>query len=437
MSRTNSSHATPETGAVEGRRWAILGAIFLLSLTAFVQRLTLPVAAERMMPALGLSQVQIGWLFSAFIIGYTAFQFPGGLVGMRFGARRVLLVSCILGIAMTLALAAAPVITSGAIMLAIMLVSRFLLGMAQAPLYPVSSGVLASWFPATEWAWALSLLVTGIGLGAGITPPIVAWLMQESGWQAAVCLSTVPAAIALILWWRIGKDHPTDKIPDVGAPQQAQRQSAQLWRDALVLMTDRNVLALTVSYVLLNTVVYFINYWSFLYLVQERHFTVLESGMLASAPFLVGAVAAGIGGRICDRCCVRWGARRGVRFVPKIALPSVAVTLYLAVHAANPYWAVVALTACYSGVEMTEGSYWCAAMRVGRERTMAATGVLNTGGNLGGILITPVVAYLSSRQQWATCFMIAAVCACAAAALWLMVDPDRISSKLSTLSRQA
>ena len=54
----------------------------------------------------------------------------------------------------------------------------------------------------------------------------------------------------------------------------------------------------------------------------------------------------------------------------------------LAMYAANPLAAVVGMTLCYGLVELTEGAYWAATMRVAGANTMTATGVLNTGGAL-------------------------------------------------------
>jgi ACS family glucarate transporter-like MFS transporter len=411
--------------ALASMRWIILAAIFLLSFGAFIERLTLSVVAERMMPELGITQVQIGWLFSAFIIGYTFFQFPGGIVGLRYGARRILLWSALCGAFAGMGLVLLPTIAAGGSLIALLLVSRFLLGAAQAPLYPVSSGALVAWFPPSQWAWSLGLLVTGIGLGAAVTPPAVAWMMQLLGWRIGVCVATIPGLVAAALWWHFGRDRPDAARESTLSSGEVIRGST-LWRDAMVLAADRDVVALTISYLLDNAVVYLITFWSFLYLVQERHFTVLQGGSVAAIPFFVGAGAAAVGGRLCDRCCQRFGVRWGVRLIPLIALPSVAAFLYIAVYAPGPFVAVAALTACYSGLQMTEGSYWSATMRVGKDRTMAATGVLNTGGNLGGVIITPLIGYLTASHNWTPCFLIAAACALISAALWLLIDPTRI-----------
>jgi predicted MFS family arabinose efflux permease len=62
-------------------------------------------------------------------------------------------------------------------------------------------------------------------------------------------------------------------------------------------------------------------------------------------------------------------------------------------------------------------------MEIGREDAVAAGALLNTGGNLGGIVATPVVAALSGAANWTTPFMAGAACALVSAAMWVMIDP--------------
>src|SRR5688572_32325317 len=71
-------------------RRALLALIFAFAFTGYVQRTSISIAAERMMPELGLSQVQVGWLLTAFLFTYAIFQIPGALVGQWIGARRML-----------------------------------------------------------------------------------------------------------------------------------------------------------------------------------------------------------------------------------------------------------------------------------------------------------------------------------------------------------
>jgi len=87
--------------------------------------------------------------------------------------------------------------------------------------------------------------------------------------------------------------------------------------------------------------------------------------------------------------------------------------------------AVAALALCFACVELNEGPYWAAIMHVGRADAMAASGLLNTGGNAGGLVATPIVAYLSGHHAWTPAFLIGAGFAVASAAGWLLVDPTR------------
>jgi MFS family permease len=175
----------------------------------------------------------------------------------------------------------------------------------------------------------------------------------------------------------------------------------------------------------MNYVFYLIANWCFLYLVQERHFNILEGGWLAAAPPLAAAAGAGVGGQLAAVLCARFGFRWGFRLTPLVALPAAGALLLVTVHLSNPYGAVIALALCYGIVELTEGSYWAGTMFVARADTMSATGVLNTGGNIGGLIGIPIVAYLSGHGAWTAAFVIGTLFALVGAACWLGIDATR------------
>jgi len=175
----------------------------------------------------------------------------------------------------------------------------------------------------------------------------------------------------------------------------------------------------------MNYVFYLLSNWSFLYLIQERHFTLLQSGWLASLPPIGAALGAGIGGGIVDRLCARVGLRWGCRLIPLTALPMAGVLLLIVASTRHSILAVAALVMCFMCAELTEGSYWATAMRVAQSNTMAAAGVVNTGGNLGGVLGIPIVAYLSGHQSWNSAFWLGAMFSVVAAIAWLGIDGGR------------
>lgn len=406
--------------------------LFAFAFTGYIQRTSVAIAAERIMPELGLTQIQIGWLFTAFLFTYAAFQLPGALAGQRWGPRRTLTA---VGLATALAsgmTAAAPALASGTALFILLLASRSLLGIAQAALFPVGAGTIERWFPLRSWATAQSLLVTGLWFGAASTPPLVASLMHRHGWQWALLAISAPSLLLVVFWYLFARDHPADhpavqstELAELAANPIAAPGSGMTMGRLRRVLTDPQILRITVSYFAMNYVFYLVTFWSFLYLVQDRHMTALQSGWLASVPLLVAGVAAAAGGGIADRLRARFGDRIGMRLLPLIGLPSAALFLYLTVRLANPYWAVAALCLGFGNVEITEASFWGATMRLAPNDTMAATALLNTGGNLGGVVATPIIAALSVRHGWPVVFATGAFTALAAAALWLTIDAGR------------
>ncbi len=413
-------------------RWRIFGLLFGFGCIAYLQQKSITVAAAGMMPDLGLSQMQIGWMESAFLIGYAAFQLPGGVIGQLLGGRRTFVLFSLVAFLATVLVPLVPFALSGTALLATFIALQLLLGAAQAPVFPVSSGVMETWFPASQWASIQGLLVMGSELAAALTPPLIASLMSSFGWQQSLLWPALPVLGLIALWAWYGRNAPAEH-PGVTPEELAELDSGSAarslpgisWRRLRRLLSDRSIVLLTLSYTSMNYVFYLIGNWCFLYLIQERHFTILEGGWLAAAPPLAAALGAGIGGKATDMLCGRFGVRWGYRLVPLVSLPAAGVLLLAAVYAPNPYDSVIALSLCYAMVELNEGPYWAATMYVARSDTMSATGILNTGGNLGGVIGIPIVAYLSGHGAWTAAFVIGTGAALLATAAWIGVDTTR------------
>lgn len=408
-------------------RWRIFAFLFGFGFLAYVQQKSITVAAEGMMPALGLSQLQISFLEQAFVLGYAIFQMPGGLFGQRLGARRTFVIIGLTAFLATIATPLAPEFFAGRDLFLALLGVQLLLGASQGAIFPVSAGVFEAWFPPSRWSYVQGLQSMGLALGAAFTPPLIAHLMQSLGWQRALLWASLlsPGLIALWAWYgrNTPREHPAvteEELREIGT--QPQVDSSITIKQLLRLLGDRNVLLLFISYMSMNYTFYLLSNWVFLYLVQERRFSSLESGWLATVPPLAAALGSGIGGVATGILTKRYGNRWGYRLVPLVAMPTAALLLLLAVNASNPYLALAALATCFGSVELTEGSYWGAAMNVGRGDTMAVCGFMNTGGNFGGIISLPIVGYFSGHHAWPTAFLIGVGFAIVSALAWLGIE---------------
>ena len=412
-------------------RWRIFSLLFGFGFVAYFQQKSITVVAQQMMPELHLSQFQISLIEWAFVLGYGLLQLPGGIMGQRHGARRTFVVISGAAFLATIAMPLAPYVLAGNGLFAALVTVQLLLGVSQAAIFPMSAGVFEVWFPPERWTSVQGLQTMGLGLGAALTPPLLSVLMTHIGWQQALLWTNLPAVALIAIWAWYGRNSPREhpsmsgqELSEIGVQKTTAPDSSIGLGQLLNILRNRNVLLLFVSYLCMNYCFYLLSNWVFLYLIQERNFSVLVSGGLAMAPPLAAAAGAGIGGWMTGRLCQTLGNRWGFRMVPLVAMPAVGALLLVSVGASNPYAAVAGLALCFAAVELNEGAYWGAAMNVGRGDTMAVGGAMNTGGNLGGIIGIPVVGYLSQEHMWRAAFILGAAFAVASAVAWLGIEVD-------------
>jgi len=288
-------------------RWVILSLLLLISIITYIDRVNISVAARQMMPALGLTAIQMGQIFSAFVLGYAIFQIPGGWLGDRWGPRRVLTLAVIwwsIFTALTAVAPTLPVINMIGIMGSLMLV-RFLIGVGESAALPNFNRAVANWHPPQERGLGIGITIGGIGIGSAMTPPITAWIMVNYGWQTAFYAAGLIGIGVALLWYWYATDRPQDH-PHVNA-QEAQfigggKATTNLpttpWKSIFHTPT---VWWIVLSYTCLGYVAYVYMSWFYLYLVNVRGFGVLRGAFFASAPFIAIAVFCPLGGWVTDK----------------------------------------------------------------------------------------------------------------------------------------
>lgn len=412
-------------------RWRLLGVLVLASFVAYLLRLNVSIAGPSMAADLGMSRVQLGIVLAAFAWGYTIFQLPGGIFGDAVGPRKALaLVVASWGV-VNLLTGLVPRISGAPLegILVGLVVLRFAMGGLQAPLFPVmAGGAIANWFPVDGRALPNGLSSTGLTLGAAAAGPLIVGLTEAVGWRLSFAL-TAPLAFATAgIWWWYGRDRPAEhpgvgrlEAEAIGRERSMPPATAESWT---IVLRDRNVLLLTLSYFCMNYVFYIFFNWFFVYLIDVRGFSALASGYLAAAPWVVGAVGATVGGLWCDRLSGRIGLRWGCRVPCLLGLGLVTVFLLLGATASNPYVAVLFLSLCFGCTQLTDGAYWAATASVAGHHAASASGILNTGGNLVGGIGALVVPITARSLGWVTALGTGSAFALLGAVLWLWIRAD-------------
>ncbi len=412
-------------------RRTILALLFLMSILTYIDRVNISVTARQMIPALDLTPVQMGQIFSAFVIGYAVFQIPGGWLGDRWGPRLVLTLAVVWWSLFTALTALAPSsIFAGVLGIwgSLMLV-RFLIGVGEAAALPNFNRVVANWCGPHERGFGIAVTISGIGVGSALTPPITAWLMVSYGWQAAFYWAGGLGVLLAILWFWFATDRP-DAHPWVNAGEASLIRGGDSprsdtptpipWR---AFLRTPSVWWLVLSYTCFGYVAYVYLSWFYLYLVEVRQFSVLRGAVFAASPFLAMTIGCPLGGWLTDRLSGRFGVNRGRAWVGSWGMGLAALSILGGAVVQDPFPALVLFSLGAGWLYFTIGAFWSSPVDLSKVHAGTLSGVMNTGGNLGGALSPTLTPWLATQFGWPTAFGVAAGLAVIGAFCWLGIRP--------------
>jgi len=410
-------------------RWLILALLFLISVVTYIDRVNISVTARQMMPAYGMTDQEMGWVFSAFVVGYALFQIPGGWLADRWGVRVVLTVALLwwsICTAFTAMVAATSLASLFGVVGALMLV-RFSLGVGEAVALPAFNRAVTNWLPADRRGLGIGIAIGGIGLGSAMTPPIAAWVMVNWGWPTVFFLASLLGIGMALLWWLLSRNHPHEH-PWVNAGEQAllKREPATTtavpWR---TFSRTPTIWWLVISYSCLGYVAYVYLSWFYLYLVNVRGFDMLRGGFYASAPFIAMLVFCPLGGWVTDRLATRYGLTTGraVAGITGMVLAGCAIALGGVVD--SPFLAIASLSFGAGWLYFSVGAYWASTTDLSKAHAGTLSGLMNTGANIGGAISPTLTPWLANQWGWPVSLGVAAAVAILGGILWLKIDPGK------------
>lgn len=405
-------------------RWIVLALLFAVSVVTYIDRVNISVTARQMMPAFGLTGDQMGRIFSAFVLGYALFQIPGGWLGDRWGARRVLtaavlwwsLFTALTAIAATLPLADLVGIAGS------LAVVRFLLGVGEAAALPNFNRAVADWLDPRERGLGIGIAIGGIGVGSALTPPVAAWLMVNFGWQTVFYLSAALGLLIAGLWYWCATDHPAQRPRTRGGAFEAPPPGKTPWK---AIGTTPAVWWLVCSYGCLGYVAYVYMSWFYLYLVNVRGFGEVRGGVFASLPFLAILVFCPLGGWVTDRLAAAYGVTKGRGATGMVGMMLSGTVIALGAVVDSAWIAILCLSLGAGWLYFTVGAYWASTTDLSKTHAGTLSGLMNTGANLGGSLSPTVTPWLADHWGWPVSLGAAALIAVLGGLMWLKIDPSK------------
>jgi ACS family glucarate transporter-like MFS transporter len=403
--------------------------MFLMSAIAYLDRVNVSIAGQAIQKDYSLSNVQLGWVFSAFVIGYALFQAPGGRLADRFGPRIVIAIGVIWWGIFTTFTALVP--TGLAWSVGLLIAVRFLLGLGEAVVYPSSNRLVANWIPSGERGIANGLIFAGVGAGAGITPPLITWILSNWGWQWSFYVSAIIGLAAGFGWYLLARDtprsHPLASSEEIayieaGLPAAAQKSPGGLPWSAILM--NRNLLAVTVSYFTYGYVAYIFFTWFFIYLSRVRGLNLKSSALYSMLPFIGMAVASPLGGWIADRLTERYGKRVGRCGVAVFGIALAGVFLALATQVESAQLASIVLAGGAGALYLSQSAFWAVTADIAGRSAGSASGIMNMGGQLGGAVTASLTPWIADHFGWTPSFLVAGGLCILGSLLWLAVNPN-------------
>lgn len=403
-------------------RQKVLAFTLTLTAIAYLDRVCISMAAPEMMADLGLTDVQMGWVFSAFTFAYALFEVPSGWLADRFGARLMLARIVVWWSAMT-------ALTGAVWGLGSLLVVRFLFGVGEAGCFPSMARAYARWLPVRERGRAFGLTLMAGALGGALTQPLVVALLEWMHWRHTFYAFGGIGVIWAVAWLWWFRDEPRQH-PGVNAGELAligtaipESHTGVPWR---MLLRDRNLLAICAMYLFAIYGWYFYLTWLPNYLLRARGFDLQHVGWLAALPLLSIAAGVLIGGWASDVLARRWGVRAGRRTPGLIGLPLAAVAIVAGIFTPTGGSAALLFAAAAGLAALGVSPAWAVCLEIGGRHAGVVSGAMNTFGNLGGALSPVVVGWsVQNLGSWTPSLLSIAVCYLLAAGCWLLVDPER------------
>ena len=409
-------------------RWAVLWFLVLISVVRSMDAVNFSVAAKQIMPEYGFTNVQMGVLYTVFTAGYALFHLPGGWLGDTVGPRRMLTLAILWWSVFTgLTAVAGNWWLAGLIgPLASFMVVRFLIGLGEGAAYPNTNRALAGWMAADERAVAGSLVVSGVGIGYGLAPPVVSWIMVHYGWRPAFYVFSLTGLILAGLWYRFATDNP-EKHPRMsalelqrirGGGERMEKQPTP-WR---AILTHPNVWLLMLANFGFGYGVYIFQSWFYLYLVNVRGFSIMQGGLLTTGPFIAFATLGPVGGFCSDALVRRYGRTWGRRTVAVTGFVLAALCLYVGAKATNPYTAVVLLSLGDGFLAFAAAAIVGATIDIAGLHSGTVYGVTATVLQIGGAVAPTLTPMIADRFGWEAALHVAGFLAVFSALVWLFID---------------
>lgn len=424
-------------------RWGVV--VLLMGYTALghLNREGLAIVGnEVFIKKLGISEVQMGSVYSAFLIVYTIGMLPGGWLIDRIGSGRALtLFGLSLGVLVMLT-GTLDWLTSTPLSLWIgLLVIRGLSGACNSPLHPGAAHVASDLMPARHRATVNGLRTAGALLGIAFSYHIFGWLIDHLDWPWVFVVSGGALIACGVLWMLFASPmlpvpFPQRRAGGVGLlvdelaveTDTTKGLTPPACHERRLLLRSGNLWLLTFSYAAYGYFQYLFFYWMDFYFKNVLHVPDAESRQASFYIFLAMGAGMTIGGLCTGFMSRLLGTIRGRRCIVMTGMGLGALFALFAVNRTDHWSVAMCLAVSMGSLGMCEGVFWTTATDIGGKSRGFSGAFMNTGGNVGGFISPVLTPFMAETMGWPAAITVACVIAGIGGLLWFVIKPPENSS---------
>ena len=395
-------------------RYSIVAMLFAVTMVNYADRATIAIAGPVLSKDLGLTAVQMGFVFSAFGWSYVIGQIPGGWLLDRFGSKAVYFASIFTWSLFTLMQGAVGLVPATMALYTLFLL-RLLVGFAESPSFPANARVCAAWFPANERGTACAIFNSAQYFATVLFAPIMGWITSEMGWPYVFYFMGLVGILVSFVW--LGVVYSPDRHPRIGTAELdyiekggglvrmdtpaggeaeliAEHNTKETLHHLKQLVSNRMMLGIYLAQFCINTLTYFFITWFPVYLVQQRGMSILNAGIVASIPAICGFLGGVLGGIWSDFMLHRGFSLTASRKTPIVA-GMLMSTLMVVDNYIDVQWMIVAVMAvAFFGKGIGALGWAVISDACPKEIAGLSGGLFNTFGNISSITTPIVIGYI-------------------------------------------
>jgi ACS family glucarate transporter-like MFS transporter len=329
---------------------------------------------------LALSDQAMGAVFSAFALGYALAQVPSGWFADRFGPR--------LALSAVVSMWSLFTAWTGAVRsFGLLLVIRFLFGVAEAGAFPGGARAIYNWLPVNSRGRANGIMFSGTRLGAAFAFPLMAQLMEGWGWRNAFYVLALPGLVWGLLWavfFRNQPKQPVEQASDSSAPQHTFKEVFRSRAMALNMF----------QYFSGNFTFFICLSWMLPYLQKQYDLTLAEAAGYSAIPLMFGGAAQWAAGFLVDLLYNSRYRAWSRRLPAMLGFVLAAGAIFLVSFMETPVAAVICFAVATFGADMTISPSWSYCIDIGGKNSGAVSGSMNMVGNIGSFVSANAFPFL-------------------------------------------